>query len=54
VPADEFHVNEADEVAHEGPQSSFPPMHDKEEQLGPLNTDILLSHAVAHSDAVMV
>ena len=50
----EVHENEADELLHAGPQSSFPPTHDNVEQLGPLKTDILLSHAVAQRFAVII
>jgi hypothetical protein len=49
----EVHEYDADVPAQPGPASSFPPIHVNKEQV-PENTDILLSQAVAQSDAVMI
>jgi hypothetical protein len=50
----EDHEYEADELLQAGPKSSLPPTHDSVEQLGPLKTEILLSHAVAQRFAVII
>ncbi len=39
---------------HAGPLSSTPPTHVNVEQLGPEKTPILLSHAVAQREAVII
>ncbi len=41
-------------MAQAGPLSSTPPTQVSEEQFAPENTDILLSQAVLHNDAVII